>query len=34
MYGNSSHGSREIPRLASRDSVEVRVVNPKGRRRR
>jgi len=32
MYGNSSHGSREIPRLASRDSDEVRVVNPKGRR--
>ena len=30
MHGNSSHGSREIPRLASPDSTEVRVVNPKG----
>lgn len=34
MYGNSSRGSREIPRLASEDSAEVRVVNPKGARRR
>jgi len=34
MYGNSSRGSREIPRLASAGSAGVRVVNPKGVRRR
>lgn len=34
MYGNSSRGSREIPRLASEGSAEVRAVNPKGARRR
>ena len=34
MYGNSSRGSREIPRLASAGSAGVRVVNPKGTRRR
>ena len=33
-YGNSLRGSREIPRLASTDSVEVRAVNPQGARRR
>ena len=34
MYGNSSHGSREISRLSSADSAGVRVVNPTGARRR
>jgi len=34
MYGNSLRGSREIPRLASAGSAGVRVVNPKGTRRR
>jgi hypothetical protein len=33
-HGNSLRGSREIPRLASTDSVEVRAVNPQGARRR
>lgn len=34
MYGNSSHGSREISQLSQADSAWVRVVNPKGARRR
>jgi len=34
MYGNSLRGSREIPCLTSEDSAGVRVVNPKGVRRR
>ena len=33
MYGNSSHGSREISRLSSADSAGVRIVNPTGARR-
>ena len=33
-HGNSLHGSREIPRLASTVGVEVRAVNPQGARRR
>ena len=33
-HRNSLHGSREIPRLASADSAEVRTVNPMGARRR
>jgi hypothetical protein len=28
MNVSSSHGNREVPRLTSRDSVEVRAVNP------
>lgn len=34
MYGNSSHGSREIPRLTLENSAKVRVANPQGARRR
>jgi len=33
-HGNSLHGNREIPRLASSGSDEVRAVNPQGVRRR
>ena len=29
-YGSSSHGNREVPRLASGDGPEVRAVNPEG----
>ena len=34
MHGNTSHGSREIPRLAAENGAAVRAVNPKGVRRR
>ncbi len=34
MCGSVSHGNREIPRLAPADGAGVRVVNPKGARRR
>ena len=34
MQGNTSHGSRKIPRLASEFGAEVRAVNPTGARRR
>jgi hypothetical protein len=34
MYGNISHGNREVPSAALQDGGRVRAVNPNGARRR